>query len=159
MCDFIALTRCCKVISFLHSISVMMHRNFTSQDACHKQMTKVMSSRLLSSVKKLYSTQQKWSTIEREAFAVIEMLQRVRAWVFGYKIHLYCDHNPLCFLTEAAPKSAKLMRWALALAKYDITLRGREIKYDGSTRLPNENKLYIDSQTSVSLGVTYFLPA
>jgi len=78
--------------------------------------------------KKLDCTQQKWSTIEREAFAVIEMLKRVRAWVFGYKIHLYCDHNPLSFLTEAAPKSAKLMRWALALAEYDITFHYKEGK-------------------------------
>jgi len=66
--------------------------------------------------KKLDSTQQKWSTIEREASAVIEMLKRYRAWVFGLKIHLYCDHNPLSFLTEAAGKSVKFMRWALALA-------------------------------------------
>ena len=70
----------------------------------------------------------KSSTIEREAFAVIEMLERVRAWVFVHKIHLYCDHNPLSFLTEAAPKSAKLMRWALALAEYDITFHYKEGK-------------------------------
>ena len=45
--------------------------------------------------------------IEREAFAVIEMLKRVRTWIFGYKIHLHSDHNPLAYLTESAPKSAK----------------------------------------------------
>jgi len=78
--------------------------------------------------KKLDSTQQKWSTIEREAFAVIEMLKRVTAWVFGHKIHLFCDHNPLSFLTESAPKSAKLMRWALALAEYDIIFHYKEGK-------------------------------
>ena len=59
--------------------------------------------------KRLSETQQKWSTIEREAFAVIEMLKCIRAFVFGFRIHLYSDHNALNFLTDSAPKSAKLM--------------------------------------------------
>jgi len=80
--------------------------------------------------KKLDCTQQKWSTIEREAFAVIEMLKRVRAWVFGYKIHLYCDHNPLSFLTEAAPKAQSLcdglsLLWSMISPS--ITRRGNQI--------------------------------
>ena len=85
--------------------------------------------------KKLNNTQQKWSTIEREAFAVTEMLKRVRAWVFGYKIHLYSDHNPLSYLTESAPKSAKLMRWALVLAEYTTFHYRGQVQHDGSTRL------------------------
>jgi hypothetical protein len=41
-------------------------------------------------------------------------------WIFGYKIHVFSDHNPLAYLTEAAPKSAKLLRWALALQNFDL---------------------------------------
>ena len=78
--------------------------------------------------KKLDSTQQKWSTVEREAFAVIEMLNRVRVWVFGYKIYLFSDHNPLSYLRDSASKSAKLMRWGLALQEYDITFHYKEGK-------------------------------
>ena len=64
--------------------------------------------------------------IERGAFAVIQMLKQVRAWVFGYKIHLYSGHNPLSYLMESAPNSAKLMWWALDLADYDITSHYKE---------------------------------
>jgi len=39
-------------------------------------------------------------------------------WIFGQKIHVYSDHNPLAYLTEAAPNSAK--RWALALQNFDL---------------------------------------
>lgn len=71
--------------------------------------------------KKLNSTQKAWATIEKEAYAVLEALRRFRSWVFGAKIVVYSDHNPLAYLTESAPKSAKLMRWALALQNYDIS--------------------------------------
>jgi len=34
---------------------------------------------------------------------------------------LFSDHNGLTYITEFAPKSPKLMRWALALQQYDVT--------------------------------------
>ena len=70
---------------------------------------------------KLTLTQRAWSTIEKEAFAAIWALKRFRNWIFGKPVTLFTDHDPLTFLTEAAPKSAKLMRWALALQEYDVT--------------------------------------
>ena len=36
---------------------------------------------------------------------------------------VYTDHNPVTYLTETAPKSAKLMRYALALQEYDVIFR------------------------------------
>ena len=74
---------------------------------------------------KLNETQSRWATIEREAFAVIWALQKFRSWVFGRKVVVFSDHNPLAFLTESAPKSAKLARWALALQEYNVDFRYR----------------------------------
>lgn len=65
------------------------------------------------------------STIEREAFAVIWALRKFKSWILLSKIVLFSDHNPLTFLTEAAPKSAKLARWALALQEFNIDFRYR----------------------------------
>ena len=53
--------------------------------------------------KKLSDKQRAWSTIEKEAFAVPEALNRFRSWIFGYKIFIYSDHNPLSYLTESVP--------------------------------------------------------
>ena len=39
------------------------------------------------------------------------------------KLTIYTDSNPVTFLTETAPKSAKLMRWSLALQEYDVVFR------------------------------------
>ncbi|GFY34402.1 hypothetical protein TNCV_3978621 [Trichonephila clavipes] len=64
---------------------------------------------------KLSKTQQSWSTIERETFAIVWSLKKFEVWVFGTEIEFYTDHNPLPYLTKSAPQSARLQRWAFAL--------------------------------------------
>jgi hypothetical protein len=72
---------------------------------------------------KLNQTRQAWSTIEREAYAVIVALNKWHNLIFGAPIVVYSDHNPLTYIVECATNSAKLTRWALALQEYDITFR------------------------------------
>jgi hypothetical protein len=73
--------------------------------------------------KKLSPSQSAWSTIEREAYAVIYALNKFHHIIFGAPIVVYCDHNPLRYLVECAPKSAKLTRWKIALQAYNIDFR------------------------------------
>jgi hypothetical protein len=54
---------------------------------------------------KLSPTQQRWSTTEREAYAALRALQKYKQWIFGTRILLVSDHNPLTFLVESTPKS------------------------------------------------------
>lgn len=72
---------------------------------------------------KLTPTQCAWSVIEREAYAVIFALKKFHHIIFGAPIIVYSDHNPLSYVKECSPKSAKLMRWALALQEYDLSFR------------------------------------
>ncbi len=72
--------------------------------------------------KKLSNTQKRWFAIEREAYAVIWALQKFETWIFGTRVQLYTDHNPLKFLTEAAPRNPKLQRWLLALQRYAVNI-------------------------------------
>jgi hypothetical protein len=51
---------------------------------------------------------------------VLEALKRFYHWICGHEIHVFSDHNPLAFLTDAATESDKLLRWALALQNFDI---------------------------------------
>ena len=69
---------------------------------------------------KLNDTQRRWATVEKEAYAALAMLRKFRSWIWGTRITIHSDHNPLTYLTESAPKSAKLMRWALALQEFDV---------------------------------------
>jgi len=54
------------------------------------------------------------STIEREAYAVLVALKKYRSWIFCTKIAVYSDQ----YLIKSALKSAKLMRWSLALGSF-----------------------------------------
>ena len=72
---------------------------------------------------KLTTTQQAWATIEREAYAVVFALKRFRHFIFGVEITVYSDHNPLTYLNECAPKSAKLTRWALGLQEFSLVFK------------------------------------
>jgi hypothetical protein len=81
---------------------------------------------------KLTPTQRNWAIIEKEAYAAIWALQRFRHWLFASKITLFSDHNPLSYLCESAPKSAKLMRWYLALQEYSVNFCYRSGKSNGA---------------------------
>ena len=74
---------------------------------------------------KLDKTQQGWSTVEKEAYAALKSLQRVKQWVFGRKVTIHSNHNPLTYLTASSPKSVKLLRWAFALQEFEVTFRYR----------------------------------
>jgi len=69
---------------------------------------------------KLTDTQQNWSTVEREAYAAMVALHKYRSWLFWSVVRIHSDHNPLTFIPNAAPCSARLMRWALALEEFQL---------------------------------------
>jgi len=62
--------------------------------------------------------------LNARAYAIIWALDKFRDIVFGSKITVVCDHSPLQYIRDCALKSAKLLRWSLALQEYDL-----EIKY------------------------------
>ena len=71
---------------------------------------------------KLSATQCNWAVIEKEAYAVMWGLQKYRSITFGSEITVYVDHNPLTYLSEMAPSSAKLTRWLLALQEFNLKI-------------------------------------
>jgi len=38
-------------------------------------------------------------------------------------VSIFCDHNPLQYIRECAPKSDKLLLWSLALQKFNIDVQ------------------------------------
>jgi hypothetical protein len=72
--------------------------------------------------KKLSPTQKNWATIEKEAWGILFALTKFEKWIFGTKVEIITDHNPLRFLNDTTPKSPKLTRWALALQRWDYVI-------------------------------------
>ena len=92
--------------------------------------------------KKLTEAERALSTIEKESLAIIFSVKRFDAFIFGRPVTVYTDHNPLRYLTNASPPSAKLIRWKLALQRYNIVIKYRKGKDNGNcdalSRLPSE---------------------
>lgn len=90
--------------------------------------------------KKLTKSQESYATIEKEAYAIIFALKKFETYIFGSEIQIVSDHNPLTFLRECSPQSARLQRWSLALEKFNTHVSYRRGKFhinaDSLSRLP-----------------------
>lgn len=74
--------------------------------------------------KKFTKCQQNYSTIEKEALALLLALQHFEVYLnSGDRIVVHTDHNPLIFLSRMSNSNQRLMRWALILQEYDLDIR------------------------------------
>ena len=69
---------------------------------------------------RLSKSQLNWSTIEKEAYAIIFALKKFETYLFGAPVIIQTDHNPLRYITNCSSKSPRLIRWALSLQKFNI---------------------------------------
>ncbi len=69
--------------------------------------------------RKLAPAEQHYATIELEALAILQGLEKARPYVFG-PITIYTDHSNLRFLRSSANK--RLQRWALLLNEFDLVI-------------------------------------
>lgn len=78
---------------------------------------------------KLSDTQTRWSTIEKEAYAIHYSLQKLNHYLHGATFTIYTDHKPLEYLLKSSIQNRKIQTWALGMAGYDCTiqyLQGRD---------------------------------
>ena len=86
----------------------------------------------------LNKTQRRWSTIEREAYAIVLALKKFRQYLLGTPFTVYCDHRPLKTLFKSPMKNMRIERWSILLSEYncDIQYRpGRSMKADFVSRI------------------------
>ena len=88
----------------------------------------------------LSATQRRWATIEKEAYAVVYALQKLRAYLYGAQFVVYTYHKPLLCLFSKSMNNTKIQRWAILLAEYGATIKYRpgpnNIRADMLSRLP-----------------------
>jgi len=79
----------------------------------------------------LSSVQMRWACIERQAYAIIYSISKLRHYLLGSRFIVYTDHKPLRSLFTSQMKNTRVQRWAILLDQYrrDIQYRsGKNIQ-------------------------------
>ncbi len=71
--------------------------------------------------KALTATQQKWTTIEQECYAIFLCIRKYEYLLRDVKFTLKTDHANLRYLN--VPTSNKVFRWKLAIQEYDFDVQ------------------------------------
>ena len=81
--------------------------------------------------RKFNQYQKNYSTIEKEALALVSALQHFDVYLntTKYPIVVHTDHNPLVFINKMKNHYQRLLRWGLLLQEYDMDIhhiKGKE---------------------------------
>ncbi|KAJ1127696.1 hypothetical protein NDU88_006089 [Pleurodeles waltl] len=75
--------------------------------------------------RRLLPRERRWSAIEREVFAVVWALKKLRPYLFGAHFRVQTDHRPLRWLMQMRGENPKLLRWSISLQGIDFTVEHR----------------------------------
>lgn len=70
--------------------------------------------------RKLLDRETRYSTVEKELLAIMASLEHYHAYVGFGPVTVYSDHRPLVWLRRCTTANQRVLRWALALAEYDL---------------------------------------
>ena len=75
--------------------------------------------------KKLNKCQENYSTIEKEALALILALQHFEVYLSNGNrlVEIWIDHNPLVFISRFKNKNQRLLRWSLFLQEWNLMVK------------------------------------
>lgn len=72
--------------------------------------------------RKLDKHQLHYSTVEKEALALLLAVRTFSVYFGSTPVRVYTDHNPLVFLHRMAGHNQKLLRWSLELQHYNLEI-------------------------------------
>ena len=74
--------------------------------------------------RKFNETQQRWSTVEQELYAIVASLLHFSTYLRGHHpVTVLTDHMPLSFLERAKLHNKKLLRWSFILQEYNLKIK------------------------------------
>eukprot|EP00731_Ephydatia_muelleri_P028340 Em0019g1213a len=109
--------------------------------------------------RQLSKAERNYSTIEREALAVVAAVKEFFPYLYGKPFNLLTDHNPLTSLRGLKDTGGRITRWLLFLQQFDIAIKYRAGKSNGnademSRRRPDEEKLPVVNDGVFVNGIT-----
>ncbi len=73
--------------------------------------------------KKLDKHQKQYSTIEKEALALLTSVKFFEVYIGTDPVKVYTDHNPLTFLSRMRNQNRRLTNWFLCLQEYNLDIK------------------------------------
>ena len=70
----------------------------------------------------LKKAERNYSTIEREALAVVGAIKEFYPYLYGFPLQLHTDHNPLVSLKTVKDFGGRVSQWMLLLQQFDFTV-------------------------------------
>jgi transposase InsO family protein len=74
----------------------------------------------------LNKAERRYSTIERELMGIIFATQKFKYYLLGRRSIAYCDHKPIQYLNNLTIENARLTRFRLKLAEFDLQIKWRK---------------------------------
>ena len=71
---------------------------------------------------KMNEAQRKYTAMEREAYAIIYALKKLRNYLYGTKFTILTDHKPLLSLFSKQINNARIQRWAVIMSEFDFDI-------------------------------------
>jgi hypothetical protein len=93
--------------------------------ACLFQMKDGLEHPICYLSRKLLPQEIRYSTIEKEALALMVALRAFSVYFGSAVVLVFTDHKPLQFIHQMANKNMKLLRWSLELEQYNLDIRHR----------------------------------
>ena len=75
--------------------------------------------------RKLNNHEVRYSTIEKEALALVVAVRAFSVYFGSSHVVVYTDHSPLQFINRMAGANQKLLRWSLELQQFSLEIRHR----------------------------------
>ena len=72
--------------------------------------------------RQLQKAERHYSTIEREALAIVSAVKEFYPYLYGFPFRLLTDHNPLTSLKGMKDTGGRLTRWLLFLQQFNFTV-------------------------------------
>ena len=75
--------------------------------------------------KHLNDAQAKWSTTEKEAYAIVHAVKTFQHYLYGTNFTVVTDHRPLEYMMSKKEPSGRLARWSLFLQPFNLGITYR----------------------------------
>jgi hypothetical protein len=76
--------------------------------------------------KTLTGPQLNYATTEKELFAMVFAIKKLRSYLVGAKVIVYIDHAVLKYLLTKKDAKPRLIRWILLLQEFDLEIKDKK---------------------------------